>query len=416
MAKKLQNEDALQSALLRFGDAAFRIAYMHAKKPKDAREILEDVFMQYGLRTQAFKNEEDERFWVLRTTHLACMDYYAKKMRKKLTDAHIQRLGRDMPFIVSKELCEIMKLPSAWLTALAVCFGEEDTAEYAAKITGRPVFLLKKRLDKACARVKLSEEDVREWIQTIQMPDDMRSRILYTILNEAKDKHFSINSKATAFKRRLDRAIPYVALGVIVVSVFCVAALRSGWLGVEYERTPDIVPGTEISAEEDENGESHVTLPESSAESTATLAKLDVSIYVPDDFGLVQYNLSGVEGDASVVAAKMAEKGAFPTSVTLEDLKYYQKGEAVSSLKTGEMLEVRLYFSAELQDYLDTAATTASLEAIARTFDAFYDAANMNLSNLEIYSGGEPVTVNGEKVDCGSLLNGSLQISSIIEE
>ena len=112
----------------------------------------------------------------------------------------------------------------------------------------------------------------------------------------------------------------------------------------------------------------------------------------------------------------MAEKGAFPTSVTLEDLKYYQKGEAVSSLKTGEMLEVRLYFSAELQDYLDTAATTASLEAIARTFDAFYDAANMNLSNLEIYSGGEPVTVNGEKVDCGSLLNGSLQISSIIEE
>ena len=52
----------------------------------------------------------------------------------------------------------------------------------------------------------------------------------------------------------------------------------------------------------------------------------------------------------------MAEKGAFPEDVTLDALDYVKDGEVVSTMKSGEMLEVRLQFSGALQEYLDSAS------------------------------------------------------------
>lgn len=70
MAKpQTRSETALQSAVMRFGDDAFRICYMHTKSGKETLTLLSDVFMQYFLDTQTFKSESEERLWVLRTAH-----------------------------------------------------------------------------------------------------------------------------------------------------------------------------------------------------------------------------------------------------------------------------------------------------------------------------------------------------------
>ena len=67
MAKpQTRSETALQSAVMRFGDDAFRICYMHTKSGKETLTLLSDVFMQYFLDTQTFKSEGEERLWVLR--------------------------------------------------------------------------------------------------------------------------------------------------------------------------------------------------------------------------------------------------------------------------------------------------------------------------------------------------------------
>ncbi|MGN0478003.1 MAG: sigma-70 family RNA polymerase sigma factor [Hominenteromicrobium sp.] len=419
MAKQLRSEEALQSALLRFGDAAFRICYMHTKKPRDAQDLLEDIFMQYCQNTQRFENEADERFWVLRTTHQVCMDYYASKMRKKLTAAQIRRYGKDLPFAVSNELCAILKLSYPYQTMLALCFGEEDTLRFASRVTGKPAALLRRRAEKAPGLTGLSPEDMREWIQTIVMPDDMRSRVQYAILNQIKDKHFGVNSRAKSLKRGLDRAIPYIALGVIVIGVFSVVAVRAGWFGTPYVRTPDVTLVEDTPASESSGStESHAAtpVPESSADESRTAAILDVSVFVPSESGLTQYNYTGLEADAQVIVQKMAEKGAFPADVTLDDLTYMRNGEPVSALRSGEQLEVRLQFSGTLQNYLDGAASTASLEAIAKTFRAFYEAADMTLAKLEIYSGGQPVVVGGMEINCTSLMYGELPVSDVIDE
>lgn len=424
MAKQLRSDEALQSALLRFGDAVFRICYMHTKKPRDAQEIMEDVFMQYCLYPQAFENEEAERFWLLRAAHQSCMDYYASKLRKKLSNAQIQRYGKDLPFAVTDELCAILKLSYPYQTMLALCFGEEDTLRFAGRVTGKPGSILKKRAEKALSLTGLSSEDMREWIQTITMPDDMRGRVQYAILNEARDKHFGINSKAKSFKRRLDRSIPFIALGVVAVCALCVAAVRGGWFGTPYVRTPDVLPvsGAPVSSSTDGSSafeaESHAAtpVPELSGEESGVAAVLDVPVYVPSDSGLTQYNFTGMEADASVLVQKMAEKGAFPEDVTLDALAYMQNGEVVSSLRSGDQIEVRLQFSAALQEYLDEAPSTASLEAVAKTFRAFYEAANMTLAKLEVYSDGKPVAVGGMEINCTSLMYGELPVSGVIDE
>ena len=68
-----------------------------------------------------------------------------------------------------------------------------------------------------------------------------------------------------------------------------------------------------------------------------------------------------------------------------------------------------------MQEYLDSASSTSSLEAIAKTFRAFYEAAGMTLSKLEVYSDGKPVTVGDMQINCTSLMYGELPVSAVLD-
>ena len=138
--------------------------------------------------------------------------------------------------------------------------------------------------------------------------------------------------------------------------------------------------------------------------------------YVPTEGGLIEY-VSRMEADGAVLAEKQAKKGTYPENITLDSVLYVHNGEVVSTLKSGEQLQVRLYFSEALQAYLDTASEPLhTLEAISRTYFEFYGAANMKLATLEIYAGDTQVTVNGETVNCSALIHGDLPIVETIKE
>lgn len=412
MARKLRDDNALLSALMRFGDSAFRICYMHTKSPKAARELLEDVFMQYCLRTKPFKNEEHERFWVLHTVHKTCMDYYAAKLRRNPANEQILHAGRNLDFIVTDELCDIMKLPYNWLTALALCCGDEETPAYTAKIIGRSASSVSKALHKATEKSNMSEEDLREWIQTIYLPDDIRSRIQYNILQETKDKHFAVNSRAKELKRSVDRAAPYAALGVVCFGLLAVAIVRFGWLGTEYVRTP-----MQEDTSSTNTASSAVTTDKSHTENNqdGAAATLSLSFFVPNGDSMIRHNIK-MEADISVLMTKMAENGAFSADTTLKDVRFLKNDKTLEKLKSGELPDIQLYFSEQLQTALDNGDGEAILEAIARTTLVFYDAGNITPAKLEIFSGNAPVTINGEAIDCTPLMYGETPVSREIEE
>ena len=112
-----------------------------------------------------------------------------------------------------------------------------------------------------------------------------------------------------------------------------------------------------------------------------------------------------------MIIAKMAEKGAFSKDVVLKEVRFLKNGKLASSLKSGDMPDVQLYFSAALQTELDNGSGEVILEAISRTVCAFYDVANVTPAKLEIFSGDRPVTVNGEEVNCTVLLYGTLPVT-----
>ena len=171
------------------------------------------------------------------------------------------------------------------------------------------------------------------------------------------------------------------------------------------EAAPETTPETPAPAETEAEAEpDSATAAEPSTGSTvAAVAAQDVPVFVPNDSGLTQYTLQGETTDAAALVEKMAEKGAFPADVVLEAL---DESDGV----------VRLQFSGALQSYIDGASSAAALEAISKTFRAFYEAGGRPIETLEIYAAGEPVTVGGVAVDCTVLMYGELPVSGVVEE
>lgn len=171
------------------------------------------------------------------------------------------------------------------------------------------------------------------------------------------------------------------------------------------EAAPETTPEASAPAEAEAEAEpDNATAAEPSTGSTvAAVAAQDVPVFVPNDSGLTQYTLQGETTDAAALVEKMAEKGAFPADVVLEAL---DESDGV----------VRLQFSGALQSYIDGASSAAALEAISKTFRAFYEAGGRPIETLEIYAAGEPVTVGGVAVDCTVLMYGELPVSGVVEE
>lgn len=171
------------------------------------------------------------------------------------------------------------------------------------------------------------------------------------------------------------------------------------------EAAPETTPEAPAPAEAEAEAEpDSATAAEPAAVSTvAAVAAQDVPVFVPNDSGLTQYTLQGETTDAAALVEKMAEKGAFPADVVLEAL---DESDGV----------VRLQFSGALQSYIDGASSAAALEAISKTFRAFYEAGGRSIETLEIYAAGEPVTVGGVAVDCTVLMYGELPVSGVVEE
>lgn len=224
-----KSTEALQRGLLLYGDAAFRMCYMHTKNPDATRTLLNEVFTRYLLRTKPFLSEADEKLWVMRIAHRACMEYYTEKLREKPTAAQIQAAGKDLEFLLSDALCSILNLPYTVLSALSLCCGDGETTAFAAKVTGRSEKSLKKLLRFAADRTGLSAETLRKEIGTVQFPEELHTRILNDITNRAEDPHFVLNGTIATLKRTVNRCLPYAAL--ILLCMIIVFAVRSGWFG-----------------------------------------------------------------------------------------------------------------------------------------------------------------------------------------
>ena len=222
-----------------------------------------------------------------------------------------------------------------------------------------------------------------------------------------------MNSRAKILKRSMDRAMPYVALGVICFGLLAVAAVRFGWLGVEYVRTPANIDTAGTGAVSSTADSAETSSGKNTQEGEAVTMSL--SYFVPDGDTLIRHNCT-MEADASVLMTKMAENGVFSAETVLKEVRFLKNGKNVTTLKSGEMPDLQLYFSAELQTALDPGDSAAILEAISRTILVFYESGDITPAKLEIFSDNKPVTVNGEEVNCTPLMYGEMPVSRIVED
>ncbi len=427
MSNPASFEETVRNALFQDGDAVFLICYLHAKREEETVALMREVFWALGAHRQPFSSDRERRVWLYKAAHRAAMDYYAKKYRRNPSSATVRRWGESFPFEVSEELAAVLLLHYPLLTPAALCYGCGEKPEVIAKVTGRPLGLTKRRLKAALEKSGLPRHEMREWLATVTLPDYLLSRLLVDAQKDAADPHFAVQKGAASFQRGFRRVAPFLALGVLALALTAALAVRLNWFRLtppapspsetETAPAPDAPSSPSVSSEtqpesapqrSDPSGEASSQLPEN-------IARFDVAIFLPNETGLTQYNARNVPADAGCIVQEMAARGAFGDGVTLERVAYLKDGEEIESVRSGDQLQVRLYFSEALQQEISETPTLALAEALAKTFRSFFEAADMRLYALEVYAGGEPVSANGKVLDFTALLSGELPITEVID-
>lgn len=432
--KTVRSDSSIGSALFQYGERLFRLCYLHTKDPAEAEKLLADVFLQYAVLKHRFRSERERGTWLLKTVYRALMDWYASKPRRTPARSVIRQKGEGLPFLLTDELCDIMRLRYTYLTPLVLVVGDGMTEAQAARLTARPAGLVRRRIAKALEKLRMDRSEAKEWLDTVILPEDVSARVLYDLHTAESDPHFSLQTGAASLRRGFRHSAPYIALAVLALCLLAFLAVRMDWFGLGVPTEPSGVPeggsqsaaapasGTSAPSGEAPAGPAGEGEPSRAgalpslepASPPGDAARLNVSLFIPNETGLTEYDLRDMEADGAVLVREMAARGAFPDDVELLGLTYLKDGRETDSVRTGDRLEVRLYFTASLQDALDGSPTSALAEALAKTFRSFYDAAGMPLYTLEIYAGDAPLSSNGRALDCTALLTGELPVTEVI--
>ncbi|MDO4458895.1 MAG: RNA polymerase sigma factor [Clostridia bacterium] len=140
-------------------DMVYRVAFIHIKKPDDAGDVAQEVFIKFLLCKKEFETEEHKKAWLLRTAHNATMDYFRTKMRKniRIKDMEAMRL----PFVIDETLEVLLTMPERYKTPMYMYYYEGYKTEEIAKILHKPKATVRVNLSRGrdLLRKKLGGED-----------------------------------------------------------------------------------------------------------------------------------------------------------------------------------------------------------------------------------------------------------------
>jgi len=62
----------------------FRIAYSYTLNTFDTEDVLQEVFIKFYIAHKIFKNNLEEKYWLIRVTINQCLDYIKKKKKHEI--------------------------------------------------------------------------------------------------------------------------------------------------------------------------------------------------------------------------------------------------------------------------------------------------------------------------------------------
>lgn len=114
----------------------YRVAFLHVKKPEEAGDIVQDVFLKLLLCKKDFAGPEHIKAWLLTCTHNACMDFFRSKLRKNVSLDEVK--AASLPFEIDETLGVLLTLPDKYKTPIYLYYYEGYSTEEIASLLHKP--------------------------------------------------------------------------------------------------------------------------------------------------------------------------------------------------------------------------------------------------------------------------------------
>ncbi len=396
MASFTPDLDQLHELYRQYGADLFALCYLQAGRPAQALDLMAASLCDMAASPKLWELATSGKEGFLRVGHLNCVDASLRRPKrpKRKKDASGQEAPRAvLPFSLTDPLREILKLRLPARTALFCRERLNLSWEAAARLLGTSPARCQRLYGAALKQAKITAGQARANLETLSPGEDTLDAAWEEFLSQRGQAGFSTRQRYRRARRAMDVAMPFLALGVVVICVVAFLGVEHGWFG------PSSVPvqGTAQESSSDD-------LP---------LEVGDVSVYVPEEGGFAEYIVHNTPYSPEDILRQMVYLGGAPAGTTLLSANLDSGGTESSDGSTvtytlGDTLSLTLEFSQEAAS-LSGEEGERMLQAMAATFAAY----TQDLDQLSFRCQGEELTVNGKTAQ--DFLGGQLTITRTVE-
>lgn len=396
MASFTPDLDQLHELYRQYGADLFALCYLQAGRPAQALDLMAASLCDMAASPKLWELAASGKEGFLRVGHLNCVDASLRRPKrpKRKKDTSGQEAPRAvLPFSLTDPLREILKLRLPARTALFCRERLGLSWEAAARLLGTSPARCQRLYDAALKQAKITAGQARANLETLSPGEETLDAAWEEFLSQRGQAGFSTRQRYRRARRAMDVAMPFLALGVVVICVVAFLGVEHGWFG------PSSVPvqGTAQESSSDD-------LP---------LEVGDVSVYVPEEGGFAEYIVHNTPYSPEDILRQMVYVGGAPAGTTLLSANLDSGGTESSDGSTvtytlGDTLSLTLEFSQEAAS-LSGEEGERTLQAMAATFAAY----TQGLDRLSFRCQGEELTVNGKTAQ--DFLDGQLTITRTAE-
>lgn len=366
---------AMKELYLENARDAFALCYLYAGPVRQAlpllRSALEDALYLDKRREKALSGREGF-LWAVQE---ACNEFYEKDpFGRKKYKKHKRDTGDSvtLPFFLTDSLRAVLKLHGVYRAPLYLVLAREYTPEEAARILDTSPRRVEALIQKALKKLKFSREKAAQALSVLRLEEEDAARIWQRVEEAAAQPDFEKKHRSRRIWRGLDQAVPYLALAIVVLGIAAYLGVGQGWFTGE--------PFTPTAPQEELES------------SSAPAATGDLSVYVPEEGGFVEYVVHDTPYRPEDVLRQMVYLGGAPAGVTLLS----SSQESLSAV--WELSEEAASLAGEEGE--------RTLQAMAATIGGYY---GDSLEELSLRCQGEELTVNGKTAQ--DFLGGQLTVT-----
>ena len=358
MASFTPDLERLQELYEQYGADLFALCYLQGGRPAPTLDLMAAALCDMAASPKLWKLATSSREGFLRVGYLNCVDASLRrpKRRKKKKGAPLEDAPRAvLPFSMTDPLRQILKL-RLHLSAALFCRERLGLSpQEAGTLLGTSPARANRLADTALKKAGITQVQARANLESLAPGADNLQKVWQEFLSQQGQGGFAARQRFRRFRRAMDSAVIYIAVGVVALCVVAFLGVEQGWFGQSY------LPSQEI-----EGTSSTVDVPQWVG---------DISVFVPEGEGFVEYTVHKTLGDPEQVLRQMVLLGGAPAGTTLLSWDYNTGGVessdgSTATITLGEEATLTVELSKDALS-LSGEEGVAMLRAMVATFTAY---------------------------------------------